>query len=200
VLVLTTQAGEIFSSENGVDWSKRTNPSRKGISATAFGRHRFVGVGADGSTIYSPDGTNWTSGTTIATNHLRGVTAKGDRFTAVGINGIILSSSEGADWQVEDSKFSGALLSVAQDGETFLCVGESGAILQSASRTSPMVEASLLDSTFRLRLDAAGWSNSQLQVSGDLINWFAAGSLTDATLKTNVMSSGNQFFRVRCLP
>ena len=110
--VLVGSAGHIWSSPDGVTWTRRTNPeaSARDLFGVTFAGGQFVAVGANGATgggnaiLTSPDGITWTQRNNAASflSQLRGVAYGAGLYVAVGSNGPgsrrLITSPDGVTW------------------------------------------------------------------------------------------------------
>ena len=90
--------GIIFTSSDGISWTKRTSGTTKNLYGVTYGDGLVVTVGDNGTILTSSSGTSWTSRTSGTTKNLYGVTYGGGLFVTVGDNGTILTSSDGTTW------------------------------------------------------------------------------------------------------
>lgn len=130
------ESGIIFTSSDGINWTKQTIKAKLWPYDATYGNGKFVVVGwswADNKTIYftSTDGLTWTEHTPV--NALvRGITFGNNLFIAVG-NAYIATSKDGINWQRTDAPSLEycALYRVAYGKGKFVAVGTSGYIFVS---------------------------------------------------------------------
>lgn len=121
--------GSIYSSTNGVDWSKVTSGTTEWLRGVAFGNGVYVAVGENGKILRSTGGNSWspvTSGTTAHLNRVRYVGSNGGgQFITVGNGGVTLSSATGtAPWTSLASGTTNNLFDVATNDTGLLLVGD----------------------------------------------------------------------------
>ncbi len=121
--------GSIYSSTNGLNWSKVTSGTTEWLRGVAFGNGAYVAVGENGKILRSTSGNTWNSinsGTTAHLNRVRYLGSAGSgQFIAVGDRGVALSSSTGtAPWISLASGTTNALYDVAMNDAGLLLVGD----------------------------------------------------------------------------
>ena len=122
---------ELWTSENGVDWTvwKNPEPGSNGFSDVTFGNGRFVAGGGHVSLI-STDGVNWQMpgkmGEGGILRNLAFLNYMGGRFAAVGDQGRRMNSQDGVNWghQVQEGD---TLEAVAGGNGVFVAVASTGA-------------------------------------------------------------------------
>jgi hypothetical protein len=87
---------DVWTSPNGVAWTKRTSGTNN--YQVAYGNSIFVAVGSPGAIITSPDGITWTPQISRTTNALRGVAFGNGFFMAVGYGAPVVTSPDGTTW------------------------------------------------------------------------------------------------------
>jgi hypothetical protein len=127
--------GAIFTSSNGIAWSKQSSGTGFNLRRVAYGNGKFTIVGNNGLLLESSEGMTWYISATgcYTTNNLRGIIYGNATYVAVGNAGTILTSLDGSDWNCANSETTKNLHSVAYGHGTFLAVGNSGTIVQSES-------------------------------------------------------------------
>ena len=75
MFVSVGQSGTIFTSSDGISWTKRrTSGTSEDLRGITYGNGLFVTVGSSGIILTSSDGTTWTSRTSGTSQQLWGVT------------------------------------------------------------------------------------------------------------------------------
>ena len=121
--------GSIYTSTNGVNWTKATSGTTEWLRGVAFGDGTFVAVGENGKILRASGNNSWnsvTSGTTADLNRVRYLGSGGaGQFIAVGNSGVALSSSNGtAPWTSLSSGTTNNLYDVAVNDTGTLLVGD----------------------------------------------------------------------------
>ena len=140
MFVIVGAWGSIFTSPDGVIWTKRIpkflnvaniySPYLGELYAVVWGGNKFVAVGR-GVAFTSPDGITWTQSAIINTGGapIYSVTWSGSQFVAVGYGGTRVVSSDGINWS--GVTYSGGIVSmehmrgVAYSGSKFFAIGAS---------------------------------------------------------------------------
>jgi CSLREA domain-containing protein len=139
--VVAGNSGDIWTSPDTVNWTKRTNPdsTSRGIQGMTFGGGQFVAVGqaptADGGTLVltSPDGVTWTQRSTAPLQrNLRGVAFGGGVYVAASNNGRVMTSPDGVTWTERQTGNLQRLNGVAFGGGLFVAVGDNRTVITSA--------------------------------------------------------------------
>ena len=121
--------GSIYTSTNGVNWTKATSGTTEWLRGVAFGDGTFVAVGENGKILRGSGNNSWsavTSGTTAHLNRVRYLSSgSGGQFIAVGNSGVALSSATGnAPWTSLSSGTTNDLFDVAMNDTGTLLVGD----------------------------------------------------------------------------
>ena len=164
--------GAIFTSPDGVTWSKPTSPISTDLYAvTGYAANqnnpgnparRWVAVGAGGVSVYSLDGISWAVGRpeNVATPNpaLRSLIQVAGTYFAVGDAasgaGTILSSTDGITWTAHPSGTTANLNGVTH-GNVYVAVGDSGTVLTSSDGNTWTAHTSTPAVTDNLREVAA---------------------------------------------
>jgi hypothetical protein len=104
LLVAVGDRGAIYTSTNGVQWKRQTNPesSPHWLLGVAAGNGHFAAVGEVGTILTSPNGTNWTRRTSGTSVNLNRIAFSDGAYTAVGDSGVVLvSTNAGLTWLPE---------------------------------------------------------------------------------------------------
>ena len=145
--------GEIHTSPDGLEWTRRTSPSPVTLRDVAFGGGQFATVGlccassvaADdaGVVLTSPDGVTWTQrfpGSSARGRDLFAVAFGGGVWVAVGSAGTVIRSTDGINWSSSASGTSSDLLGVGFGGGLFVAVGANRTVITSANGTAWTVQ------------------------------------------------------------
>ena len=132
--VAVGSSGAIFSSSDGVTWSKKDSGTRWFLASVTYGNNLFVAVGGGGLIRTSTNGETWTKRSYGDSATLYSVIYATDKFVAVGAGGVIVTSPDGASWTVRRSPQSGQmdLRSVVESGGKILAVGGRQTIITSS--------------------------------------------------------------------
>ncbi|MDB6031588.1 MAG: hypothetical protein JWM16_1926, partial [Verrucomicrobiales bacterium] len=101
IFIAVSDAGAIFVSTNGTNWTATSAPVESPLYGVSYGGGIFVVVGDNGAILTSSNGVTWTrrvSGTLIP---LRGVAYGNGTFVATGNTGhrsLLMSSTNGVTW------------------------------------------------------------------------------------------------------
>lgn len=106
--VMSTYAGRIFTSLDGLTWEKQTsgiedlsiNDYAVGINSLVWNGSHFVAVGTQGVVIHSSDGINWTRTSLPTFEDLHDTGIANGEVIAVGRNGTVVTSGNLTDWTV----------------------------------------------------------------------------------------------------
>lgn len=161
---LTGNEDRLFSSADGSDWEIHEVDLGVSVRSLAYGRERYVLVGAAGAVMVSDDGANWSSRDSGTTSSLRGVTFGDGLFVAVGGNGtVIYSIDRGDSWNAVEVGTAQQINAVTFGQRMFHAVTSGGQVLASRSIMTPpsiVVEVAdqevLAGSNVRLEVSAAG--------------------------------------------
>jgi len=134
--------GSIYTSTNGVNWTKAVSNTDEWLRGVAFGGNAFVAVGENGTILRSGStASSWTkvtSGTLVHLNRVRyfGTGASG-QFIAVGNAGAALSSATGtAPWSSMSTGSTNNLFDVARNDKGTLLVGDQELRFRAAGETT----------------------------------------------------------------
>lgn len=162
--------GAIFTSPDGINWTKQTTPSGFTANLNAVAGYaanqnnattpglRWVAVGDGGASVYSLDGITWTLGKPYnATNPtLRSIIQVGGTFWAVGEAGTILYSTDGITWSAGVSNTPNSLNGIAHagmyvavgDGGTIVANGGSGWVVQTCNTSSNLHQVAAIATVY----------------------------------------------------
>jgi len=167
--------GELFSSTNATDWTKRTVPTVSRLRSVAFGNGVFVAVGDEGALVTSGDGRTWKLRKSTTDERLRAVVHGAGRFVAVGYRGTILTSKDGRHWQRGESGVVERLQNVAYGNGIFIAAGWNGCVLKSLDGQTWQRSSALDGRLERLQFLAGSFATSNDRGttwrSGDGTGW-----------------------------
>jgi hypothetical protein len=125
--------GTVVSTRDATRWKTRSL-GEEDLVAVAWGRDRFVAVGARGGVFLSPDGDSWVRGTDTLDDSCRTLGWTGNRFVALGPNGAMRESVDGVTWTSIDVRGEGCepRAVTGHDGQAVV-VGVAGSILEQDS-------------------------------------------------------------------
>lgn len=138
--VVAGNSGDIWTSPDTINWTKRTNPdaTARAIVGMTFGGGQFVAVGqsptADSGTLIltSPDGVNWTQRSTAPlTRNLRAVAFGNSVYVAASNNGRVMTSPDGVTWTERNTGNLQGLNGIAFGGGLFVAVGANRTVITS---------------------------------------------------------------------
>jgi hypothetical protein len=109
--VTVGQGGRIFTSPNGVNWTRQTSGRTEDLNDITYGNNRFVAVGAGGAILTSTNLTSWDYRRIGGTSRLTGVAFGGGKFVAVGAS-VVVNSVYGTNWALSSWSTSGLFNSV----------------------------------------------------------------------------------------
>ncbi len=191
IFVAVGDAGSIFSSPDGLVWTRRDSGTTAYLSGVAHGDGQFVAVACAGSptVLTSPDGFAWHP-QNISTSFL-GIAYGSAQYVAVGLRGSICSSSNGISWTPHNSGTNADLYGIAFGGGRFVAVGGRlsfaatyGTILQSGKfepiqPTRPWLSdwSHLADVSFQFTIHGETNHSYTLQMSTNLVDWASVGTL-----------------------
>lgn len=165
--------GSIYTSTNGLFWTKATSGTTEWLRGVAFGGGAFVAVGENGKILRSTNGTSWSSvssGTTAHLNRVRYLGSAGaGTFAIVGDKGVGLSSSTGsAPWISLGTGSTNSLYDVAVNDTGTLLVGDQEVRFRTTSGTAWTNHITALSSNA-----PPAWV--YLSANGDARSWLVAG-------------------------
>ena len=100
--------GIIFTSSDGMSWTKRTSGTTKNLYGVTYGDGLFVTVGGNATILTSSDGTTWTErdglrSKWVLPQYFKAITYRKKLFVLVGRNGRTLNSPDGITWKQRKS-------------------------------------------------------------------------------------------------
>ncbi len=181
----------IWSSADGVTWTKRTLAGTAAITVTALhysaGLTLFVLGGSAGAIQTSPDGITWTSRTSNISTQINAFASYASLIVAVANTGQISSSPDGATWTSRTTQTGRNLLGVAYSPTAtipWIAVGVSIIMTSTNGTTWTNLEEVYVGTS------AIGWDGSQYVGGGfglsrwtspDLVTWTARGTPSTST-------------------
>lgn len=126
--VAVSDAGGIFTSVDGLAWTKQAVLKERAFTALAYGNGIYAAAGMEGRVYTSADGAAWKEqeapGGAILT-----LVYDGERFVAAGTDGALAISRTGAHWQQVTTGTRTDLKAVARGQERYVLAGWDGAVL-----------------------------------------------------------------------
>lgn len=123
-LVAVGDNAAIYTSDNGLQWTRQVQPFGEWLRSVAWGNGRFVTVGENGFVALSTDGASWQAQASGNTSHLNRVAWVVDRFWAVGNDGTALISLNGVNWTPVSTGATNALYAVAGHNNLRVVAGD----------------------------------------------------------------------------
>ena len=135
------QIGDVLTIDNATIGGAENATCR--VATVTVTSSAFIGVGANGSTCYSPDeglfnnGDSWICIEPITNEKkLYGITSGNNKFITVGASGSVLRSDNGSVWDSSTSNTTGTLYSVAFGNSRFVGVGYNTVIVSTDNGTT----------------------------------------------------------------
>lgn len=91
--------GNIYSSTNLTNWTKRNSTTTNLLSSICYGKSQFVACGDYGTILTSPDGVTWTKRNSTIETYIRQMKYANGTYLGLGHNGELLESYDGIMWQ-----------------------------------------------------------------------------------------------------
>jgi hypothetical protein len=138
----TTQyygAYTIWTSLDGVNWTRRATIADIWLDGVAYGSNVFVAVGYNGLILSSFDGFTWATrrAESGSYDNLAAVTYGSNLFVTVGgQEGSVLTSPDGITWTARNSQTQTGLNGVAYGNNEFVAVGYNGTVVTSPDGTN----------------------------------------------------------------
>ncbi len=123
-LVAVGDNAAIYTSDNGLQWTRETPPFTEWLRSVAWGNGRFVTVGENGLIAVSTDAKTWQVEVSGRSSHLNRVAWVVDRFWAVGDSGTTLISIDGTNWTPVSTGAANALYAVAGHNNLRVVAGD----------------------------------------------------------------------------
>jgi hypothetical protein len=149
----TGNSKAIYSNSVGAGWRTVNLPAVRDWNFVTYGNGKFVAVSISGfSAISTNFGASWIDGGNIGINNISGLTYGAAKFVVVSSDGEAAYSQDGDTWTISSPPTASAWSAVAYGNETFVAISNTSA-----------------PSTYSR--DAVTWYESNLEVSGDFINY-----------------------------
>ncbi len=178
--------GDIFTSVNGINWTKKNSYSKSTLHSVIWTGTQYVAVGESSCILTSPDAVSWTlrssgrydgaSDASGGVGSFKSVVWGKDKFVVVGDSGIILYSPDGEAWT--RSNYSGDIdfNKVIWNGKKFAVVGSEGTVLFSSdginwTRSNTGIFSSLNSIAWNGRIYAVVGPMGEILTSADGIKW-----------------------------
>ncbi len=129
--VQVAERGQLYSSENLIDWMPYDTGTTNTLLAAVFFNDRLIAVGERGTVVWTDSLEDFFVIDLGTPNWLMGAAASSSLVILVGDNGAIYSSITGTNWSQENSSVTNWLCGAAYGKNTFVAVGQSGVILTS---------------------------------------------------------------------
>lgn len=188
---------DVFSSDNGKDWSLRATISGVSMKNIAFGNNVYVAADlATGKSLTSLDGDDWSQGAVINSSGLFGVDylPGPNVFVAAGGGGYIGSSGDGLSYTARVSGTTETIQRVRCVNGLIIAVGNRGYLSTSTDGVTFTVRPTnttkdLQDVCFHDGLYVAVGQDGTIITSANLSGWTARTSGVGTTLFTVMASS-----------
>ena len=115
--------GVIYTSSDGITWTKRDIGGTNPLGCIAYGNNILVVVGAYGTILTSLDGITWTERESGTAKTFYAITYANNTFMVVGESGGIFTSPDGTTWTERDSGMTNPLYAVAYGNNRFVAGG-----------------------------------------------------------------------------
>lgn len=114
--------GNIYSSTNLTNWTKRNSTTTNLLSSICYGKSQFVVCGDYGTILTSSDGITWTKRDSTIETYIRQMKYANGTYLGLGNNGELLESYDGIMWQNVSEVTSGTRFGMAYNNEDDLLV------------------------------------------------------------------------------
>ena len=109
--------GNIYTSNNLINWNKRTSGVDLKLVGITYGKSQFVVTGDKGTILTSPNGINWTKQDSTTDAYLIRSRYANGMYIGCGYNGVILQSIDGITWQNISNKTNGVAYGMTYNNE-----------------------------------------------------------------------------------
>ena len=134
LLVVSGEAGKIFTSLDGTNWLARTTPTVNFISSVAIGSNACVAVGDNGTLLRADlNGVTWSTVSLSTSDWLYRVRWLDNQFVVVGKNGCIYTSPNATTWTARASGTATWLTDVTFVDGAWFVTGYQGTLLSSTN-------------------------------------------------------------------
>ena len=124
LVVAVGDNGAVYSSANGVSWTRKTTPYRAWLRSVAWGPPGFVAAGEETVLMNSASGETWRQRSSGTTRHLNRVVWANGHYWVAGDDGKVLTSENGTVWTASVCGATNFLYAAAGTTETQLVAGE----------------------------------------------------------------------------
>jgi len=193
-VALSKNGSSVYTSTDGSSW---TTASASGVPADmadmAFGKDKFVAVGAAGKGCASSDGTTWTSFTMNEADNFTAVKYGSNTFIALGAKGSVYKSDDGLDWKKLAGNSVTSYKQIVFGGGKYVAVGDSGVSVSSDGKNWEMKSnaKNLVGAAFGDGKYVAVGSDGTIVSSSNGDTW--EGDVVDDVILTSVAFGGGVF-------
>jgi len=167
--VVVREAGDIMTSEGGLNWTSRKSPTTKNLLGLFWDGHQYLAGGDGGTILSSSDGIKWTLRNSESRINFYSFSYSGTRYVAVGNDGIRISSDSVAWATPTTAPTSVPFTACTWTGTEFLACGL-GLDKNPTVYTSPDGDVwTLRDTTIKASLRAATTINGTVYIAGDSV-------------------------------
>jgi hypothetical protein len=135
LVVAVGDNGAIYSSSDGLEWSRRGDFTTW-LRSVAYGGEQFVTVGEEGFIATSADGETWQQRDSGTTEHLNRVTWLNDRFWVAGDGGAVLTNSSRTSFAKVEVGVTNTLFTVSANTNEVMIAGDGVVLIGSADGTA----------------------------------------------------------------
>jgi len=199
LLVVSGEAGKIFTSFDGTNWLTRTTPTVNFLSSVAIGSNACVAVGDNGTLLRADlNGVTWSTISLSTSDWLYRVRWLDNQFIVVGENGVMYTSPNATTWTARASGTTTWLTDVTFVDGTWFVTGYQGTLLSSTNLetwstvTIPTIKSLYATTTLKGQLVVAGIEGVILRnqvvpyVSPINVLGYSRGTVTNTDLTTSV--------------
>lgn len=193
-LVAVGDNAAIYTSTNGVNWTRQIPAFSDWLRSVAWANNLFVAVGEAGFIATSANGRNWTPRSSGTSSSLNRVAWVGDRFWAVGDSGVVLTSQSGNSWSKSKTGATNDLYAVCGIDSVCLIAGDHE--LRIGKKTSPQSSVYSWSNELAKTNAPPGWlyyaavfDGARFLVAGQT-GMIVQGDLTPSGLSWSVLTEG----------
>jgi hypothetical protein len=198
--VAVGMSGGIFSSPDGLVWTKQKSGTNVPLDDVLWDGKQFVVVGWDGRILTSPDGATWASQTLGSTLHFNGIAWNGTQYVVVG-PAKIYSSLDGVTWITRNPVEGGSFSHIAWSGTEFVIFNDGDFLISPDGVTWTKAT-----SAKEILAGVTHWSGPIWRISGDDASYLTAPNgltklpvVANATITASLNAlawNGSQFVAV----